>query len=94
MQAAIDGSEEVWSAILASILTHISVFVPLLFLTGISSVMFKQLAIVVMFSLSMSLFVAVTLVPVLCSKLLRLPPPPDQRRGVSGRLFTLERARS
>ena len=74
-QAAIDGSEEVWSAILASILTHISVFVPLLFLTGISSVMFKQLAIVVMFSLSMSLFVAVTLVPVLCSKLLRLPPP-------------------
>jgi HAE1 family hydrophobic/amphiphilic exporter-1 len=88
MQAAIDGSEEVWSAILASILTHISVFVPLLFLTGISSVMFKQLAIVVMFSLGMSLFVAVTLVPVLCSKLLRLPPPPGERRGVLGRLFT------
>jgi HAE1 family hydrophobic/amphiphilic exporter-1 len=88
VQAAIDGSEEVWSAILASILTHISVFVPLLFLTGISSVMFKQLAIVVMFSLGMSLFVAVTLVPVLCSKLLRLPPPAGQRRGVLGRLFT------
>jgi HAE1 family hydrophobic/amphiphilic exporter-1 len=87
-QAAIDGSEEVWSAILASILTHISVFVPLLFLTGISSVMFKQLAIVVMFSLGMSLFVAVTLVPVLCSKLLRLPPPPEARRGVMGQLFT------
>ncbi len=92
MQAAIDGSEEVWSAILASILTHISVFVPLLFLTGISSVMFKQLAIVVMFSLGMSLFVAVTLVPVLCSKLLRLPTPADQRRGVMGRLFTWSEA--
>ena len=88
MQAAIDGSEEVWSAILASILTHISVFVPLLFLTGISSVMFKQLAIVVMFSLGMSLFVAVTLVPVLCSKLLRLPPPVEERRGLTGRLFS------
>ncbi|MGE5199974.1 MAG: efflux RND transporter permease subunit, partial [Rhodospirillaceae bacterium] len=88
MQAAIDGSEEVWSAILASILTHISVFVPLLFLTGISSVMFKQLAIVVMFSLGMSLFVAVTLVPVLCSKLLRLPTPAAERRGALGRLFT------
>jgi len=87
-QAAIEGSEEVWSAILASILTHISVFVPLLFLTGISSVMFKQLAIVVMFSLGMSLFVAVTLVPVLCSKLLRLPPPPEARRGLTGQLFT------
>lgn len=86
-QASIDGAEEVWSAIVASILTHISVFVPLLFLTGISSVMFKQLAVVVMFSLGMSLFVAVTLVPVLCSKLLRLPPPVEERRGVTGRLF-------
>ena len=33
MQASIEGSEEVWSAILASTLTHIAVFVPLLFLT-------------------------------------------------------------
>src|SRR3970282_1480409 len=67
-QAAIDGSEEVWSAIVASTLTHIAVFVPLLFLTGVSSLLFKQLSIVVIFSLSMSLFVAVTLVPVLCAK--------------------------
>ena len=44
-----------------------------LFLTGVSSILFKQLAIVVMFSLLMSLFVAVTIVPVLCAKLLRLP---------------------
>jgi HAE1 family hydrophobic/amphiphilic exporter-1 len=75
MQAAIDGSEEVWSAILASTLTHVAVFVPLLFLTGVSSILFKQLAYVVMFSLSMSLFVAVTIVPVLCSRLLRVPEP-------------------
>ena len=67
MQASIDGSEEVWSAILASILTHIAVFVPLLFLEGVSSIMFRQLSVVVVFSLLMSLFVAVTLVPVLCS---------------------------
>ena len=40
MTAAIDGSEEVWSAILASTLTHIAVFVPMLFLTGMSSIMF------------------------------------------------------
>jgi hydrophobic/amphiphilic exporter-1 (mainly G- bacteria), HAE1 family len=93
LEASIDGSEEVWSAILASILTHIAVFVPLLFLTGVSSIMFRQLSVVVVFSLLMSLFVAVTLVPVLCSKLLVLPPPPDQRRGLGGRLYTLsERA--
>jgi HAE1 family hydrophobic/amphiphilic exporter-1 len=87
MQAAIDGSEEVWSAILASTLTHVAVFVPLLFLSGVSSILFKQLSYVVMFSLSMSLFVAVTIVPVLCSRLLRLPPPESERHGLSGRLF-------
>ena len=81
MQAAIDGSEEVWSAILASTLTHIAVFVPLLFLTGVSSILFVQLSIVVMFSLSMSLFVAVTVVPVLCSRLLKLPPPVERAHG-------------
>ena len=86
MTASIDGSEEVWSAILASILTHIAVFVPLLFLTGVSSVMFRQLSVVVCFSLAMSLFVAVTLVPVLCSKLLKLPPPMDQRKGLLGKV--------
>jgi len=88
MQASIDGSEEVWSAILASTLTHIAVFVPLLFLTGVSSILFKQLAVVVMFSLAMSLFVAVTIVPVLCSRLLKLPPPAEQRHGLFGRLYT------
>jgi HAE1 family hydrophobic/amphiphilic exporter-1 len=88
MTAAIDASEEVWSAILASTLTHIAVFVPLLFLTGVSSIMFKQLSVVVMFSLTMSLFVAVTIVPVLCSRLLKLPPPPEERRGLAGRLYT------
>jgi hydrophobic/amphiphilic exporter-1 (mainly G- bacteria), HAE1 family len=88
MQASIDGSEEVWSAILASTLTHIAVFVPLLFLSGVSSILFKQLAVVVMFSLTMSLFVAVTIVPVLCSRLLRLPPPADQRSGIRARLYS------
>jgi HAE1 family hydrophobic/amphiphilic exporter-1 len=88
MQAAIEGSEEVWSAILASTLTHIAVFVPLLFLSGVSSILFKQLSVVVMFSLTMSLFVAVTIVPVLCSRLLKLPPPKEERRGLVGRLYT------
>ena len=86
--AAIEGSEEVWGAIVASILTHIAVFVPLLFLTGISSILFRQLSVVVIFSLLMSLLVAVTLVPVLCANLLKLPPPVEERTGIGGRLFT------
>jgi HAE1 family hydrophobic/amphiphilic exporter-1 len=91
--AAAEGSEEVWSAIVASTLTHIAVFIPLLFLSGVSSILFGQLSIVVIFSLAMSLFVAITLVPVLCSKVLKLPTPTHERRGLSGRLFTVsERA--
>ncbi|MGE3840890.1 MAG: efflux RND transporter permease subunit [Vicinamibacterales bacterium] len=86
--AAQEGSEEIWSAILASTLTHIAVFVPLFFLTGVSSVLFKQLSVVVIFSLSMSLLVAVTIVPVLCSKWLKLPPPEEERRGITGRMYT------
>ena len=86
MTAAIDGSEEVWSAILASTLTHIAVFVPMLFLTGVSSIMFGQLAAVVSFSLAMSLLVAVTIVPVLCSRLLDPPHVIHGKTGVDGRL--------
>src|SRR6185295_3769484 len=87
MTAAIDGSEEVWSAILASTLTHIAVFVPLLFLSGSASILFNQLSFVVMFSLGMSLFVAVTIVPVLCSRWLRTPSEEAARRGIIGVLF-------
>ncbi|HEX8029788.1 MAG TPA: efflux RND transporter permease subunit [Vicinamibacterales bacterium] len=86
MTAAIDGSEEVWSAILASTLTHIAVFVPMLFLTGVSSIMFGQLAAVVSFSLAMSLLVAVTIVPVLCSRLLDPPHVIHSKGGVMGGL--------
>ena len=87
MTAAIDGSEEVWSAILTSTLTHIAVFIPLLFLSGTSSILFGQLSIVVMFSLAMSLFVAVTIVPVLCSRWLPTPDEEAARTGIMGRFY-------
>jgi HAE1 family hydrophobic/amphiphilic exporter-1 len=87
MTAAIDGSEEVWSAILASTLTHIAVFVPMLFLTGVASITFGSLAAVVSFSLAMSLFVAVTIVPVLCSRLLNAPDHGEKRTGLTGVLY-------
>ena len=89
MTAAIDGSEEVWSAILASTLTHIAVFLPLLFLSGTASIMFTQLSVVVMFSLVMSLFVAVTIVPVLCSRWLKTP---DEEAAATGPMARFHRA--
>jgi HAE1 family hydrophobic/amphiphilic exporter-1 len=85
--AAIEGSEEVWSAILASTLTHIAVFIPLLFLSGTASILFGQLSIVVIFSLAMSLFVAVTIVPVLCSRWLHTPEEEAAASGLMARFF-------
>src|SRR5687768_6250730 len=87
MTAAIEGSEEVWSAILASTLTHIAVFVPLLFLSGTASILFTQLSVVVMFSLVMSLFVAVTIVPVLCSRWLHTADEEREAKGLMASLY-------
>ena len=69
LDAAMVGSQEVSTAITASTLTTIAVFVPVLFLGGISAQMFKQLAYVVSFALLCSLVVALTVVPGLCAKL-------------------------
>ena len=70
-QAALVGSREVAMAISASTLTTIAVFVPVLFIGGISAETFKQLAYVVSFALLCSLVVALTVVPALCSRFLR-----------------------
>lgn len=84
--AAVAGSREVALAITASTLTTIAVFVPVLFLGGIASQVFKQLAYVVSFALLCSLIVALTVVPGLCSKLAggRTPGP---RVAAANRVF-------
>lgn len=70
--AAIEGTREVSTAIIASTLTTLVVFLPLLFITGAASVMFTQLAYVVAFSLVCSLLVSLTLIPTLACRLLRV----------------------
>ncbi len=77
--AAVRGTSEVGTAIMASTLTSVAVFVPLVFLTGFSGVMFKQLAYVVSFAQFVSLFVALTIIPLLCTKMLRHREPDAKR---------------
>jgi HAE1 family hydrophobic/amphiphilic exporter-1 len=72
LKAAINGTGEVTSAIIASTLTTLAVFLPLIFLRGMTGIMFKQLSYVIAFSLFCSLVVALTLVPMLSSKVLRV----------------------
>lgn len=81
-QAAVSGSEEVTPAIIASTLTTLVVFLPLVFVRGMSGVMFKQLSLVIGFSLLCSLGVAVTLVPMLAARILH-PTTLDVRAGTT-----------
>lgn len=67
--AAVEGSGEVAAAVVASTLTTLVVFLPLIFVRGMSGVMFKQLSLVVCFALACSLAVALTLVPMLSSRI-------------------------
>jgi HAE1 family hydrophobic/amphiphilic exporter-1 len=64
-EAAVVGSEEVSSAIIASTLTTISVFAPVLFLGGFAAIFFQEMAFVVTIGLAVALVSALTLVPVL-----------------------------
>lgn len=69
-RAAVMGSNEMGMAVTASTLTTLVVFISLLFVSGIVSILFKHIAYTVIFSLSASLLVALTLIPMLSSKYL------------------------
>jgi HAE1 family hydrophobic/amphiphilic exporter-1 len=69
-QAAIAGTTEIMSAVFASTWTVMVVFLPLLFIKGQSGQMFTQFALVVVFSLAVSLLDAATVVPMLATRLI------------------------
>jgi len=86
-EAAMFGSEEVGTAVTASTLTTIVVFVPLIFLRGESGVMFKQLGGLLTATLTASMVCALWLTPMLCSKLLLTAR--QQREKIGPRLAAL-----
>jgi HAE1 family hydrophobic/amphiphilic exporter-1 len=75
-EASVEGAREVATAIVASTITTLVIFLPLVFVRGVSGILFKELAYVMIFSLVCSLAVALSLVPMLASRLLA----PDQQR--------------
>ncbi len=88
--AAVNGAEEVTPAIIASTLTTMVVFLPLIFVRGMSGVMFKQLSIVVSFSLLCSLAVALTVVPMLSARILPAEPSDERfKHTFRGRVFEI-----
>ncbi|MFC1527153.1 efflux RND transporter permease subunit [Candidatus Neomarinimicrobiota bacterium] len=70
-KAAEEGTSQVSNAIIAATLTTLAVFIPILFVPGIAGIMFNDMAITIVFSLSVSLIVALTLIPLLASRWIR-----------------------
>ncbi len=75
--AAVSGTSEVGGAVVASTLTTVAVFLPIVFVEGVAGQLFRDQALTVTFSLLASLAVAVTMIPMLSAAGGRLP-----RRGL------------
>lgn len=68
-EAAIQGTNTVSTAVMASTLTTVAIFLPILFTEGFTKIMFGSLAKTLIYALTLSLIVAVTLVPSVFAKL-------------------------
>ena len=97
-RASLDGAQEIGFAIVATTLTLVAVFVPVAFLSGRVGRLFNEFGITVAFAVLLSGFIALTLTPMLCSRILRAHGPTDgssgeggadghQRRGLLARFF-------
>ena len=72
VSAAVNGSNEVVFAVIAATLSLVSIFAPVIFLSGVIGQFFRSFAVVVTFGVLVSLFVSLTLTPMLCSRYLRV----------------------
>ncbi len=70
LSAAINGSSEVTFAVIAASLSLVCIFAPVIFMDGIVGMFFKSFGVVVTFGVLTSLFVSLTLTPMLCSRYL------------------------
>jgi len=70
VSAAINGSNEVVFAVFAATMSLVSIFAPVIFISGIIGQFFRSFAVVVTFGVLVSLFVSLTLTPMLCSRFL------------------------
>ncbi|MGE4565555.1 MAG: efflux RND transporter permease subunit [Victivallaceae bacterium] len=92
--AAIQGTNEVTAAIIASTLTTLAVFLPMLFMQEMAGIMFRQFSAVVTFSLGCSLVVAITVVPMLSSRLFRYSDSHRRKGWIKNMLDKCDRAQS
>jgi multidrug efflux pump subunit AcrB len=76
------GTSQVWGALLASTATTVAIFVPIMFLKDVEGQMFADLALTIAIGVSVSLLVAITILPTTARYWMRrLPPPPKDDSG-------------
>ncbi len=71
LKAGIEGSKEIFFAVVSTTITLISVFLPIVFMEGMTGRLFKEFSIVIAGSVGISAFVALTFTPMLATKLLK-----------------------
>ena len=82
-QAAYEGAQEVWGAVLASTLTTVAVFLPIIFMKEEAGQLFGDIALALSSAVVFSLVVSVTVIPSLSARIL----DPAESRGTKGRGF-------
>src|SRR5688500_17579569 len=87
VQAAFAGSKEIYFAVISTTITLAAVFMPIVFMGGISGQLFKEFAIVVSGSVLVSAFVALTLSPMLSAYLLKKHSKPNWLHRVTEPFF-------
>ena len=70
-EASIYATNEVWTSVIATTLVIAAVFIPLTMLTGLAGILFKELGWIVTIVVTTSTIVAISLIPMLCSQILR-----------------------
>ncbi|MBP7486454.1 MAG: efflux RND transporter permease subunit [Parabacteroides sp.] len=71
IEAGIEGAKEIFFAVVSTTITLISVFLPIVFMEGMTGRLFKEFSIVIAGSVGISAFVALTFTPMLATKLLK-----------------------
>lgn len=78
LDASDKGASQVWGALLASTATTVAIFIPIMFLQGAVGQMFADLALTIAIGVTVSLFVAVTILPTTARFWMRQLPAPEQ----------------
>ena len=88
-QAALEGTREVWGAVLAATLTTMAVFLPVVFVEEEAGQLFRDIAIAICCAVGLSLAVATTVIPTLSARVLRVSKKHVNTEHETGRAAAL-----